>query len=151
MRSAVSARAGRFIGLTVHGSGPFVPEILKREGQQGLAIHHYVSKPDCDLDDQDAWKAANPGLGIVKELSYMKQEAARVAATPADESSFRALDLNLPMEPGEEVILTPADLKNRVFTDTPPERMGPVILAFDFGESKSATAAFAIWPHVWTL
>ncbi len=147
MRSAVSARAGRFIGLTVHGSGPFVPEILKREGQQGLAIHHYAASLDCELDDRAAWQAANPGLDIVKEVSYMEQEAARVAATPADESSFRALDLNAPLEPSEEVILTPADLKHRVFTDNPPERLGPVIVCFDFGESKSATAAFAIWPQ----
>ena len=146
MRSAVSARNGRFIGLTVHGSGPFVPEILSREGQHGLAIHHYASSADCELDDQAAWRAANPGLGIVKELEYMQGEAERVAATPADESSFRALDLNQPMEPGEEVILTVADLKNRVFTDNPPERRGPVIIAFDFGESKSGTSIFKIWP-----
>ena len=146
MRSAVSTRGGRFIGLTVHGSGPFVPEILKRKGQSGLAIHHYTAPDDCELGDREAWKAANPGLSIVKELSYMEQEAERVAATPADESSFRAFDLNQPLEPGEEIILSPADLSNRLFTDTPPERMGPVILAFDFGESKSATAAFAIWP-----
>ena len=146
MRSSVSARGGRFIGLTVHGSGPFVPEILNRKGQAGLAVHHYTAPEDCELDDRKAWQAANPGLGIVKELAYMESEAERVIATPADESSFRALDLNQPMEPGEEIILSPADLKRGLFTDEPPKRKGPCILTFDFGESKSATAAFCIWP-----
>lgn len=146
MRSSVSARGGRFIGLTIHGSGPFVPEILSRKGQKGLAVHHYVAQEDCELDDQEAWQAANPGLGIVKEISYMEGEAERVAATPADESTFRAYDLNQPLEPGEEIILSPADLTARLFTDEPAERDGPVVLAFDFGEAKSGTAAFAIWP-----
>ena len=146
MRSAVSARGGRFIGLTIHGGGPFVPEILNRDGQRGLAVHYYRASDDCELDDEKAWKAANPGLGTIKEISYMQSEAERVSATPADESSFRAFDLNQPLSPGEEIILSPADLENRLFTSDPPERLGPVILAFDFGESKSATAAFAIWP-----
>ena len=146
MRSSVSARGGRFVGLTIHGSGPFVPEILNRKGQRGLAVHHYCAPDNCELGDEQAWKSANPGLSKIKEHSYMKSESLRVSATPADESSFRAFDLNMPMSPGEEIILSPADLENRLFTNEPPEREGPVILAFDFGESKSATAAFAIWP-----
>lgn len=146
MRSSVSAKDGRFISLTIRGSGPFVPEILKREGEPGLAVHHYTAPEDCALDDREAWKAANPGLGIIKSEAYMKAEAARVSVTPADEASFRGLDLNLPLEASHEIILSPADLRTHLFTNKPPQRMGAAIIAFDFGEAKSATAAFAIWP-----
>ena len=146
MRSAVSTRGGRFIALSIHGSGPFIPEMLSRTNQKHIAVHHYHAAADCALDDREAWQSANPGLGIVKELAYMESEAERVSATPADESSFRGFDLNQPLEPGEEIILSPADLESRLFTDTPPDRVGPVIVAFDFGESKSGTAAFSIWP-----
>ena len=41
MRSAVSAKAGKFLSLSVRGDGPFVPEILARKGAAGLAVHHY--------------------------------------------------------------------------------------------------------------
>ena len=47
MRSSVSAKGGRFLALTIHGGGPFVPEILARKGAPGLAIHHYHAPPGC--------------------------------------------------------------------------------------------------------
>ena len=90
MRSSVSAKGGRFLALTIHGGGPFVPEILARKGAPGLAIHHYHAPPGCRLDDKAAWRAANPGLGSIKSLAYMESEAARAAATPADQAHFRA-------------------------------------------------------------
>ena len=33
MRSAVSAKAGKFLSLSVHGDGPFVGEILERRAR----------------------------------------------------------------------------------------------------------------------
>ena len=77
MRSSVSAKAGRFVALTIHGPGPFVPEILAREGAPGLSIHHFAGDPDLALDDPKNWAAANPGLGTIKAASYMRDEAAR--------------------------------------------------------------------------
>ena len=41
MRSSVSAKGGRFLSISIHGDGPFIPEILSRRGAAGLAIHHY--------------------------------------------------------------------------------------------------------------
>ena len=67
MRSSVSAKGGRFLALTIHGSGPFVPEILARSGARGVSVHHYHAPPGCRLDDKAAWRAANPGLGLDQE------------------------------------------------------------------------------------
>ena len=110
MRSAVSAKAGKFIALTVYGDGPFVPEILKRDGDPGLAIHLYQAPEDCALDDDKAWAAANPGLSCgIKRRSYMESESRRVSVTVSDESSFRALDLNQPISPTSEMIFSVSD------------------------------------------
>ena len=78
MRSAVSAKGGRFISLSVRGSGPFLPEILLRDGAPGLKIHLYESPPNCSLDDEAAWLQSNPGLGTIKSFEHMRSEARRV-------------------------------------------------------------------------
>ena len=85
MRSSVSARDGRFLALTIHGSGPFVPEVLNRRGAPGLAVHHFEGDPDLALDDPENWRLGNPGLGTIKSVAYMRGEAARVLDTPSDQ------------------------------------------------------------------
>ena len=83
MRSAVSARDGRFIALSVTGPGPFVREMLERRGARGLAVHHYAAPAGCELDDVKGWHAANPGLRTgIKSTKYMRAESARVKVSP---------------------------------------------------------------------
>ena len=94
MRSSVSSKAGKFLALSVHGPGPFVPEIIKRRGEPSLALHLYQSDADCHLDDEKAWHDSNPGLAVgIKSIEYMRAEARRVLATPADQGSFPGLRL----------------------------------------------------------
>ena len=102
MRSAVSAKAGRFVSLSVVGNSEYVQEILERHrrGEPGLSVHLHAAPPDCALDDRAAWKMANPALGISKQWKYMEQEARRVSVTVSDQGSFRALELNQQQDPG---------------------------------------------------
>ena len=149
MRSAVSAKAGKFIALTVLGDGPFVPEILKRDGDPGLAIHLYQAAEDCALDDEKAWAAANPGLSCgIKRRSYMESESRRVSVTVSDESSFRALDLNQPVSPTSEMIFSLSDWLKCVvpISDLPP-RTGRCFIGFDLGGSSSLTALAALFEN----
>ena len=146
MRTAISARDGRFIALSIMGDAPFTREMVERRGDPGVAVHLYQAPEDCALDDPESWHAANPGLKAgIKSLAYMRDEARRVLATPTDQASFRAYDLNLPQDPSREMILAPTDLQ-ACFTDELPPRAGPVCLGLDCGEATSATAAFAVWP-----
>ena len=149
MRSSVSAKGGKFLSLSVHGDGPFIPEILERKGSAGLAVHHYHAPEGCALDDEAAWDAANPGIKAgIKSSSYMASEAARVAVTRSDESSFRALDLNQPAKPGSEMIFSLAEWQQCVVAegDLPP-RTGACCVGFDLGGSSSMTALAAAWPN----
>ena len=102
MRSSVSAKAGKFMALSVHGPGPFVPEIIKRRGDPSLALHLYQSDEDCHLDDEKAWHDSNPGLAVgIKSIEYMRAESRRVQATPADQNSISGLRPETsPKQPG---------------------------------------------------
>ena len=94
--------------------------------------------------------AANPGLGSIKQLSYMQAECARIAGVPTDEPSFRAFDLNQNLDPTREMIFSPDDLR-ACFQDDPPPRAGPCFLGFDYGEAVSATSAACVWPQTGRL
>ena len=148
MRSAVSAKAGTFLSLSIFGDGPFIPEILERKGSAGLAVHHYHAPPDCALDDEAAWDAANPGIAAgIKSIDYMRSEARRVAVTRSDESSFRALDLNQPATPGSEMIFSLSEWQQCVVSEAElPPRSGQCCIGFDLGGSSSMTAFAAVWP-----
>ena len=151
LRSSVSARGGKFMALSVWGSGPFVGEIVKRRDDPGVVVHLHQAAEDCALDDPVAWLAANPGLAAdvgIKSIDYMKAEARRVLSTPSDQASFRALDLNLEGSPSRESVCSPSDWAACVVKPSElPERRGPCYVGFDAGGSSSMTAAACYWPQ----
>lgn len=147
MRSSVSAKGGRFIALSVHGDGPFIPEILERRGERGLAVHLYQADPDLPVDSPDAWRQSNPGLSVVKSLDYMRRESRRVLVSTSDQPSFRALDLNLPGAPAAELVCTPDQWRRcEVPVESLPPRDGPVVVGIDLGMDQSFTSAGLYWP-----
>ena len=142
LRSSVSAKGGRVLHISVRGDSPLFAEVLDNPA---VVSRVYSAPEGCDIDDKDAWAAANPGLGTIKMTSYMEKEVERIRGAPHDEPSFRAYDLNQNLDPTREMICTPADLRGCFVDDLPP-RQGPCFLGFDFGEATSATAAVAVWP-----
>ena len=146
MRSSTSAKDGRFIALSIQGDAPFTKELIDRADDPAVALHLYRSPDACALDDPAAWAAANPGLSAgIKSLSYMRDEARRVLTTPADQSSFRAFDLNQPQAPGRETVCTVADWE-ALLSEEPPARSGGCCLGIDLGESLSMSGLVAVWP-----
>ena len=136
------------MALSIMGDAPFTREMVERRGQPGIAVHLYQADEDAELDDEDQWHKANPGLRAgIKSMSYMRDESRRVLATPSDQASFRAFDLNLPQDPSREMIMLPTELQ-RCFVDADdlPGRKGDVVIGLDAGEASSATTSFCIWP-----
>ena len=77
MRSAISARDGRFMALSIRGDSPYTTEMIERRDDPGCAVHLYQPAEGCEVDDVDAWHAANPGLKAgIKALSYMRRRSA---------------------------------------------------------------------------
>ncbi len=143
LRSSVSAKGGRVIHISVRGDSPLFAEVLVNSA---TVARVYAAPDGCAIDDESAWRAANPGIEAgIKQVDYMLQEVNRIRGAPADEPSFRAFDLNQALSPTREMILSPDDLRG-CFVDNPPPREGRCYLGFDFGEATSSTAACAIWP-----
>ena len=146
LRSSVSARDGRIRHISIRGDSELFREILENPA---VLAHVHAAPADCAIDDPLAWSAANPALGTIKSLSYMREEVARVRGVPSDEPSFRALDLNLEISPTREMICAPADLAS-CFVDEIKCR-GPAYVGLDVGEAGSGTAACCYWPATGAL
>ena len=142
LRSSVSAKGGRIVHISVRGDSPLFREVLENPAN---VCRVYAAEPGGPIDDRAAWAAANPGLGSIKQLTYMVAEVERIAGAPGDEPSFRAYDLNEPLSPVRQMIFSPDDLRGCFVADV-PERSGPCFVGIDFGEATSGTAAAAVWP-----
>ena len=146
LRSSVSARDGKIRHISIRGDSELFAEIL---ANPAVVSHVYAAPEECDLDDEAAWRAANPGLGSIKSLAYMRAEVARVKGCSSDEPSFRAFDLNQALSPTREMVCTPSDLQACFADDVTYE--GPCYLGFDIGEAGSGTAAVAYWPETGSM
>ena len=148
MRSALSTKRGRFVALSIVGSGPFVLETLERRASKHLAVHEYVADLDLPIDDEAAWKQANPGYGVIKMKSYFREQVDRVLATPADEQDFIAHDLNRPGAVTGELLCSLSEWKDcEAAPDELPPRRGPAYVGLDIGDVQSFTSCAAYWPE----
>ena len=149
LRSSVSARGGRFIALSIVGDSPFTREMVERRDDAATSVHLYQADEDAALDDEEQWLKANPGLGTIKSMEYMRDASRRALATPADQASFRAFDLNVPQSPSREMIVSTSDWQACVVKEEEdlPLRAGEVCVGFDLGGASSMTAAVAVWPR----
>ena len=146
LRSSISARDGRVIHISIRGESELLQEVIDRRDDPGVAVHLYESAPDCALDSRKAWRASNPGLGTIKAVSYMADEARRVASCPADQPGFRAYDLNAKLDPSRQPIVTVAQWTACEVGEL-PERKGRCYAGIDLGGSASMACAVAFFPE----
>ena len=146
LRSSVSARNGKIRHISIRGDSELFGEILDNPA---VPSHIYAAPDDCDIGDEAAWKAANPGLGTVKSIQYMRNEVERIHGVASDIPAFRALDLNQEISPTREMICTPDDLRE-CFSDEVTFR-GPCYLGIDIGEAGSGTSACAFFSSHWCV
>jgi len=65
-----------------------------KSGDPRIVCHVYAAPEGCELDDPEAWKAANPALGVFRSLADVEQQAAEAKRMPSVENTFRNLVLN---------------------------------------------------------
>lgn len=66
----------------------------RKSGDPRVICHVYEAPADCKIDDPEAWKAANPALGIFRSLADIEAQAELAKRMPSAENSFRNLQLN---------------------------------------------------------
>ena len=144
IRSAISAKDGRIVICSIRSTGPMMGEVLDNPE---TIKRVYEADKDCDFKDEKQWHKANPGLAAgIKSISHMRDQVARLEHAPQDVNFFKAHELNMPLAPTVEVLITPEQM-SKCFADEPPEAIGPAHVGLDFGESRSATAATVIYPQ----
>ena len=149
LRASLAAKNGRFLALSIFGSGPHVPEFLARKDHEGVCVHLYQPPLDSKIGDESAWRAGNPGLGSIKSLAHMRAALKRVLSSVGDQSFFRAEEMNLPGESSKELLCSPDDWKKCVVRHSSelPPRGGRAWLALDPGGSASMTSCACAWEN----
>ena len=149
LRASLAAKNGRFIALSIFGSGPHVPEFVARKDHPGVAVHLYQPPLDAKITDEAAWHLGNPSLRAgVKSLSHMRAALKRVLSSVGDQSFFRAEEMNLPGESSKELICSPDDWKKCIVEPSElPPREGRAWLALDPGGSASMCACVCAWEN----
>lgn len=123
-----------------------------------IVCHVYEAPKDCALDDPKAWKAANPALGVFRDLKDVELQAAKAVRMPADEPKFRNLILN------QRVEATAPFVSRSVWMDCGGEVGNPagyeVYMGLDLSARADLTALVLVWrdeesiwhvrPYVWT-
>ena len=149
LKSSLIAKRGRMICLSIRGHSPFCDEAIERAGRPGVVVHHWAGKANCEIDDEEQLRAANPGIeaGILR-LDDLVRDAREAKGTP-DEPFFRQHHLNTKGTPSKELICSPTDWDRcvvRTPSDLPP-REGSCVIGLDPGGSSSLTAACIIWTN----
>lgn len=66
----------------------------ERSGDPSIVSHVYAAPKECALDDEEAWKAANPALGLFRSVDDVREQALQAMRMPSAEPGFRVLTLN---------------------------------------------------------
>lgn len=129
----------------------------ERSGDPKIVSHLYAAHRDAEVEDEEAWKAANPALGLFRNLDDLVEQAKQAKRMPSFENTFRNLCLN------QRVSLDAPFVSPSVWKscngEVPPFGGNPVWVGLDLSARTDLTAmviicrigdAFAVAPHFWT-
>lgn len=128
-------------------------------GDKRIVCHLYSAPRDCELTDEDAWKAANPALGKFRSLSDLREQAERATRMPSFEATFRNLGLNQRIEMVNPFISKAIWTLNSQEADDAAFYASPVFVGLDLSARTDLTAMVMVarkegrWhvrPIIWT-
>lgn len=98
-----------------------IDDIIKHK-TPGTICHLYTADEKADLMDENAWRDANPALGIYRSMDDVRAQAEKAVRMPSFEPTFRNLILNQRVESNspfvsrrvwEENGSAPADMRGK--------------------------------------
>ena len=125
----------------------FFSELLDAEPDPTVHVQLHAAPDDCDLDDREAWAAANPALGHFRDLKEMEIAADRALRMRSFEPAFRLLYLNNRVD-GEVGFIAPQDWADNGEPFDPTELEGELCFgALDMGSTRDLTALALYFPE----
>lgn len=128
----------------------------KTSNDPRIVSHVYEAPAGCELLDKDAWKAANPALGLFRSEVDLQEQMKQASRMPSMESSARNLLLNMRVST-ESPFVSPDVWKS--CGEYPQFEGMPVYAGLDLSARTDLTALVliskvdGIWqvePHFWT-
>lgn len=149
--------------ITISTQAPNASDLLSlwiddaRTGADPHTVCHVYEAPeDCELDDERAWKAANPALGKFRDRADVERQAAAAKRMPSFEPGFRNLTLNQRVEAVAPFVSRSVWKACEGVTEPP---LGPVYAGIDLSAVADLTAIEFVWrsgdrwdteSHFWT-
>ncbi|GAA3928683.1 terminase large subunit [Luteimonas lutimaris] len=121
-----------------------------------IVSHVYAAPEGADLMDEDAWKAANPALGLFRSLDDLREQLVQAQRMPSMENSARNLLLN--QRVSTDAPFVSPDVWKACGTKPVPFE-GPVFAGLDLSARHDLTAlvlagkvagVWQVFPHFWT-
>lgn len=109
-----------------------------------IVCHLYAAPADCELDDPNAWAAANPALGKFRSTADIAQQAEIAKRMPSAEASFRNLMLNQRVEVFAPFVTKSVWESNAGEPDEGVFDTSPVYLGVDLSARVDLTAIVAV-------
>lgn len=118
----------------------------------------YSAPEDAAIDDEGAWAAANPALGVFRSKADLAEQAARAMRLPSDEATFRNLGLNQRVTRHNPFVSRGVWTANGGEPDAEAFAQGEVFVGLDLSETTDLTALVAVAryqglyhvrPHFW--
>lgn len=113
------------------------------EDDRFVAILYELDDRD-EMYDESAWKKANPGLGTVKRIQYMRDQATKARNDPQFVPTYLTKDLNLPANQAS-AFLTYEECVNEGTYRLDDGEQVYCIIGFDAADFIDLTAAKAIF------
>lgn len=127
-----------------------------QSGDPRIVSHVYAAPEGCDLLDEEAWRAANPALGLFRSLDDLREQMIQAQRMPSMENSARNLLLNQRVST-DAPFVSPEVWKACAAAPLPFD--GPVYGGLDLSSRNDLTALVlvgkvrGVWqvqPHFWT-
>ena len=116
----------------------------KNAKDKRIVSHVYTAPENCEVMDREAWKAANPAMGVFRSLTDIEDFAKQAARLPAKENSFRWLYLNQRIEASSPFLNRSEWEANN---DEPEVEPGDICYAgLDLSASRDLTAFVLVFP-----
>lgn len=107
-----------------------------------VCCHLYAAQDDCELLDEEQWRAANPALGDFRSYDELKAMAERAVRLPSEENAFRLLYLNQRVSLHSPLIAQ-SDWK-KLRSDFGFVDGEPILLGLDMSMTTDLTALVAV-------
>lgn len=131
----------------------------KTSNDPRIVSHVYAAPADCDLLDEEAWRAANPALGLFRSEDDLREQMVQASRMPSAENTARNLLLNQRVELVAPFVSSAVWSRCAAEPDDEAFREGPVFGGIDLSARTDLTALVLVawrdgrWhvrPHFWT-